>query len=185
MVVLLGMAAAGSSTQAQLVRLQIKSVATSAGLKHPQRLSVNGDMAESAYNRTETVRITVANLQSVPADYWVEWQFLAKDLATKKNYVYDHGTSQVLLTGGSLTNFDVQSKPVAESEVQRFESDEDDNGNTIVYPAGNREKSGAKPVGYIFSVKAQGQVVAVEASDRDLKERYQQELNAHLRAPVP
>jgi len=181
----LGMAGAGVSVNAQAVRLQVVAVADNAGLKHPQRLAETGDTAESAFNRTETFRVTVHNLQFAPADCLVEWQFLATDVTTRKNYVYDHGTNQVVVKGGASTTFAVQSKPLAENEIQRYDYDWDDNGNWVMYPVGNREKSGAKPAGYIFLLKTHGKLIAVEASDSDLKEPYQKEVTANLLHPAP
>lgn len=178
-VVALGLLTTAGTVTAQAMRLLVVPVANSAGLKHHQKLTDTGATTESAFNRTATLRVTVNNLQSAPADCLVEWQFLAKDLATRQNYVYDHGTNQVALNGGASTTFDVQSKPLGENDIQKFDYDEDDNGNPILIEDGNRKKSGAKPAGYVFLLKVRGKLIAVEVSDSELKEPYQKELTAN------
>ena len=187
-IVVVGLGTLNERAAAQVARLRVESVATSAGLTHPQRVSDTSDTAESVYNRTETLRVTVTNLQPTPAEYLVEWQFLAQDLAAKKNFVYDRGTNHAALTGSAATTFTVQSKPLAESEIQKYALDEDDNGNPLVIPEGNRKKAGAKPAGYLFLVKIRGQIVAIEASDDELKKPYQAAVTAnalHPAAPPP
>lgn len=165
------------------VGLWVRSVATSAGLTHHQTLDSSGETLASDYHRTETLRVTVQNMQSGPAEFLVEWMFLAKDLATKRNFIYSRGVAPVALTSGSVTNFEVRSQPLGASETQQYEFDEDDNGNPIMYAIGNRVKLGAKPAGYVFLVKSLGKLIAVEASDRDLKAPYQKELNTNNQHP--
>jgi len=184
-VVTLGLLIITGSANAQAVRLQVLSVADNAGLEHHQSPINNGEVRESAFNRTVTFKVTVTNMQSEPTDCLVEWLFLAKDVAKRKNYIYDRGTNQVSLNCGASTTFDVQSKPLAESEIQKYDYDWDDNGNRIVYEDGNREKSGAKPVGYVFLLKRHGKLIAVETSDSELKEPYQKEVNANILHPAP
>jgi hypothetical protein len=177
--VVLWLAAAAGSVQAQSALLKIQSVASSSGVRDHRTAS--GEQAQRSFNRTETLKVTVTNMQTNPCDYQVEWQFLAKDVTTKSVYAYNTGTKSVPLKGGSFAAFDVQSAPLPETQIMQY--DYDDWGNLV--PVGQRTEVGAKPAGYVFVVKASGKVITVEASDRDLKEQYRKDLAANATKPAP
>lgn len=170
-----------SLLHAQSALLRVQPVASSSGVKDHRRQDYEGEQADRSYNRSETLKVTVTNMQTNPCDYQVDWRFLARDVTTKDIYVYNHDAKTVSLKPGEFTSFDVQSAPLTENQSTRFEYDADDN---LVLSEPRRE-AGAKPYGYVFLVKADGKLVTVEASDRDLKEEYQKKLAAHPDKPAP
>ena len=185
MPVVIGMLAGGKVQAQNGVFLEIQSVANRAENKHTQSMEGFLQTEESVYNRTETYKITLRSMLSIPVDYVLEWKFLAKNVATKQLTVYDGGARKVILSGGSVTNFDVQCKPLTEGEKQYFYVGTDDNGNPVLIDTGHRTQAGAKPTGYVFLLKTQNKLVAVEASDPDLKESDQKAVNPNRLKLLP
>ena len=167
------------SVHAQSVYLRVQPVASSTGLKkHGQ--PADGEEARS-FARTATLKVTVTNMQPKPGEFAVEWQFLAKGVADKNTRVYDAGTKTVPLKGAESTSFDVQSKPLQATDTRSYEYDDDGN----LTPTGARQQTGDKPVGYVVLVKANDILIAVEASDEELKKSYQDQINKNRLKPKP
>ena len=126
---------------------------------------------DHSYRRTETYKVSLTNMGNSAVNFTVLWHFLARDLRTHDITMYDQGSKSVLLKGGAFTSFGVRSKPL-EALITSYHYS--GSGPREVVP---RKRVGDKPEGYIFVVKAGEKILAVEASDQQLKNNY---LNGRL-----
>lgn len=172
---------ASGMAQAQAL-LQVQPMASRSGSKNEHFSDDWREEATRSFHRTETLRITVTNMQTNPANYEVEWRFLARDVESKTIYVHDKGVRPVSLKAGEFKAFEFQSLPLPETQST---------SSTYTYYDGNlwsssqRSDSGGKPYGYVFLLKSNGKIIGVEASSRDLVEKFQPEVTANTLFPPP
>ena len=153
------------SATAQTVYLRVETISQG---KKTTSSSNNG---YGSYNRSHAqssnLKVTVRNMYTAPYDYAVEWKFYAKILQTGNTRVYDSGTNSVSLKIGETKTIELESAEVSSRTT----------GYADEYSA-SRQTVGDKQAGYVVLVKADNRIIAVEASDTDLKHSYQDALNA-------
>jgi len=111
--------------------------------------------------RSMAISITAGTLMHSPLDARIEWFFVAKDLAKKNDFIFDHGTKDVTFKGGLVEQFDAVSKDI-ESTV----TNETIYGMSELTP----KLTGAKPDGWIVRITAGGAVLDMRASSSALED---------------
>ncbi len=126
--------------------------------------------------RQETIEITVRNTHTEPCEYLIEWLFLAspaKGGGEPEPYHADEKT--VTLPPNGTETFQVTS-PKMESIQSYYHTFERQRKTGGGYEEKEKTRylgmEGVKPAGYVVRVKAKQKLVAVEASDAQLKRRY-------------
>lgn len=192
---LLAMTAA--QAQAQAVQLKVRPVSTHSGMSvqekpvtsldqttvrrietidtndMPVRITeiTSGDRLlvkeERDYRRSKTYKVTLSNL-GASGTFTVQWHFLARDVNGDDSHllIYDEGQKAVALKRGAFTSFDVTSNPLESVDTQ-YRLDGKETLEVV-----KRKQAGQKPAGYVFVVKANEKILAVEASSRELKDNY-------------
>jgi hypothetical protein len=119
-----------------------------------------------------TVEIRARNFAAAPADAQLEWYFIARDLQSKKPYVWDQGTRELKLAAGSEQKETVESAELYQTTTKTSENHPLPAyiGQTPRYQASSsKQEWGAKPYGWIVRMRAGGRVVLVRASSNDLE----------------
>jgi len=111
--------------------------------------------------RSMAISITAGTLMHSPLDARIEWFFVAKDLAKKEDFVFDHGTKDVTFKGGSVEQFDAVSR-----DIKSAATNETIYGMSELTP----KMSGAKPDGWIVRITAGGAVLDMKASSSALED---------------
>jgi hypothetical protein len=122
---------------------------------------------ERDYRRSKTYKVTLSNL-GASGTFTVQWHFLAREANGDDSHllIYDEGEKAVPLKRGAFTSFDVTSQPL-ESADTMYRLDGREKLDIV-----KRKQVGRKPAGYVFVVKANDKILAVEASSRELKDNY-------------
>jgi hypothetical protein len=132
-----------------------KEVRSVKGNDYERRANVKQDI------RTVALTITAGTLGHAPFSAQVEWYFIEKDLQTKRDHVFDHGSKTVTLKAGADVQFDAVSKQLKSSVT-----------NDLIYGMSELtpKVSGGKPNGWIVRVSANGNVLVVRGSTPSLEE---------------
>ena len=155
-----------SFVNAQAVFLQVQQLAST------KQDTINWSRDSGSYdktvNRSQNIKITLRNMDTKLGSYTVTWQFLARDVNNPGNMrVYDEGTKALSLKTGEFTSWEADSTAVqAEDEWHVHAIDRSQSGDTLN--------------GYLVLVRADNQLIAVDASDTVLKKGYQNEINKSL-----
>ena len=85
--------------------------------------STHGDLDAMGDTTKQNVRkmaiaITAGTLMHSPLSAEVDWFFIAKDLATKKNYIFDGGTQQITIAAGGTQDLAEESKDLKSTVTQ-------------------------------------------------------------------
>lgn len=168
MVLLAGMAVAAHG---QTVFLKVAS----SGNKQTQKTTTEGNHRTVHTFRQETVEIAVRNTFTAPLECVVEWMFLAAPAKGGAGEPFEADTKTVSLAVNGTSTIPVTS-PQLEARQNYSVTME-----TYVTPGGGRSKQekttyldteGVRPAGYVVRVKVNGKIIAVDASDSQLKGKY-------------
>jgi hypothetical protein len=165
---------AGTAVVAQGQTVFLK--ASPAGNRQSENTTVDANLRLIHTYREEKVAITVRNTSMAPLECVVECLFLttpAKGGDPKPSFAEEKIVS---LAQNATSSFQVDSPKV--EATQKYERIME----TYRLPNGGREQvertrnlgiEGNKPAGYVVRVKANGKIIAVDASDSPLKRIYQ------------
>jgi hypothetical protein len=156
----------------QSVFLKVKA----AGSKQEEKTTIQGT-GGSAYTRTvhifrqETIEISVRNTSLVAGDYLIEWLFLST--RAKGGDAEPCHANEIPVCLGANTSVTFQATSPKLEATQNYQHSP---GGGLLF-GGEKVRflgtDGVKPAGFVVRVKAGGRIIAVEASDAQLKRRYQ------------
>lgn len=152
-----------SSAEKLSATLDVKVAAGSNKSLHINKGSDYGGVTDNTKEDVHKMAISIdaGTLMHAPFDAQIEWFFLEKDLKTKRDHIFDHGSKTVTLKSGVDVQFDAVSKEVKSSVTKEF-----------VYgmPELSPKVSGAKPNGWIVRITAGGNTLVVRASTPSLED---------------
>lgn len=130
--------------------------------------------AQSSQTRASkmSVEVRARNFSAVPAEAHLEWFFIAKDLQSKKPYVWDHSRREVSLAAGSEQKETAESTELYQATTQKSESRPVQGliGQTPRYQqSSSKQEWGAKPYGWIVRLWSGDRLLKVQASSNDLE----------------
>jgi len=117
------------------------------------------------------VEVIVRNLSTVPAQPRVDWFFVAREIPSRREYVWDQGQKDVSLAPGSEEKEMLESKPLAQTTRRKTEFSRPQNfpGSQQIQPQSSTEQSGGRPSGWIVRMWDGEQLLRVQASSSDLE----------------
>lgn len=164
--------------QAQMVFLKVSPE----GSKQDDKTTIENGAGKSFTRknhlfRQETIEISIRNTYNDSFDYVVEWLFLAspaKGGGDPEPYHAEEKTITLAKDGNETFQVTSPKMESIQKYYHTFESHKNATGGRE-----EREKTrylgmeGVKPAGYVVRVRANRKVIAIEASDAQLKRRYQ------------
>lgn len=157
-----GLASAQPPPPAPAVYLQVKRLTTA------KETSVNWKTSYGSYDkefsRALAISIFLRNMQKEPAPVTLEWFFIAKELSTRQQYIFDKGAEELVLDHARPYQTNKISMPIT-AQVQRYMS------------LGMSEKSGSQISGYLVRVRAADKILAVDASSKPLEKTGERHLD--------
>lgn len=118
------------------------------------------------------VELRAHNFSATPAETRLEWFFVARDLQSKKYYVWSRGDRQLSLAGGAEQTEMAESTELARTTTKTTEIGIVTNafgqtiGNTF---HSSKSETGARPYGWIVRMWANGHLVQVRTSSNHLE----------------
>ena len=133
------------------------------------------------------VEVVVRNLGAAPAQAHFDWFFIARDVQSRREYVWDQGQRDVPLNAGAQKKELLESKPVTETTRQKTEYTQPSGaGPQQAQQQSSKDQTGARPFGWIVRLVEGERVLQVQASSNDLESvgRDQARLSKLTQAPV-
>lgn len=135
--------------------LEVKLAAGHNKVSHTFHATGAVEAATKQNSRQMAITITAGTLMHSPLDATVEWFFVGKDLAKKKELIFDRGKRDISILAGGFQEFDAVSKEVKSSST---------NESLYGMAEPSAKLSGLKPDGYIVRIVQAGAVLALRAS---------------------
>ncbi len=117
------------------------------------------------------VEVVVRNLSTVPAQARFDWFFVAREIPSRREFVWDQGQRDVSMTPGSEQKETLESKPLAETTRRKTEYTTQQNSLNPqqVQQQSSTEQSGGRPSGWIVRMWDGDHLLQVQASSSDLE----------------
>jgi hypothetical protein len=147
--------------------------------------------ADNKQTHQSKIRLEVHmhNMGVAPANVRLEWFFVAKDVNSKREYIWDNGQMDTALTGGADHLEMLESTNLTQTSEQQFSTQARTVlGQTQVTQISSADHSGGQPAGWIVRMWAGDQLVRVRGSSSNFEDigRDQKQLQTmQLQKPAP
>lgn len=117
------------------------------------------------------LEVRARNLSAAPVEARLEWFFVARNVETKKNYVWDQGQRNLSLPSGSERVEMVESAELARSMTKSTTMGTlvDAKGKSSTTFTTSSHESGSRPYGWIVRMWAGGRMVQVRTSSTEME----------------
>jgi len=154
---------------------EAKSVSNGGGVKTDRGVTLGAnyeklDSTQTQENKSQ-VEIVVRNLSTMAVQAHFDWFFVAREVQSRREFVWSQGQRDVPLTPGVEHTELLESTPLVETTRRKTEYTKPANSTALqqVQQQSSTEQSGARPFGWIVRLWDGKQLVQVQASSLDLE----------------
>jgi hypothetical protein len=154
---------------------EAKSIANGGGVKTDRGVASGATFQKLESTQTHEnksqVEVVARNLSTAPAQAHFDWFFVARDVQSRREYVWDQGQRDVPLAPGIEHRELLESAPVVETNRQKTEYTKPTNSTGLqrMQQQSSMEESGGRPFGWIVRLWDGDHLVQVQASSNDLE----------------
>jgi hypothetical protein len=117
------------------------------------------------------VELAVRNLSAVQAQARFDWFFVAREIPSRREFVWDQGQRDMTVAAGGQQTETLESKPLMQTTSRKTEYTKQQNtlGPQQMQQQSSTEQSGGRPSGWIVRMWDGDHLLQVQASSSDLE----------------